>query len=494
MSSPPDKNQILNNNQRRRSSWSGPFINDRVDPNEALRQALLKLRLHPVPNSGSTTESEPDSDSSNRNPVVSAQDYTLLLSDELLLKVFNKVKDDKQHLSNSLVCRRWCVVCGRVVGSVKLLDWEFLESGRLSFRFPNLVDVDLVRGCVRYERNSGILLSNKLVEVYLSSRVVENDGLFVRKEDVLDSRAIDGGVRVLAEGCRNLRRIVLMNVSEEGLSCLAKECELLQEMELHYCSDMALRGIYNFQNLQILKLIGSISGVYDSVVSDIGMTILAQGCRRLLKLELVGCEGSYDGIKAIGQCCQMLEELTICNHRMEGGWLSGLSYYENLKTLRIQSCKNIDENPGPDEHLGLCPMLEELHLRRCQMRDKNGVKALFSVCRTVRELVLEDCWGLGNTIFAAATIFRGIRSLSLEGCSLLTTEGLESVILSWEELNRLRVVSCNNVKDSEITPALATLFSVLKELKWGPDSRSLLSAGLAGSEIGRKGGRSFWRK
>ncbi|PWA89975.1 chromatin-remodeling complex ATPase chain [Artemisia annua] len=30
-------------------------------------------------------------------------------------------------------------------------------------------------------------------------------------------------------------------------------------------------------------------------------------CPRLLKLELVGCEGSYDGIKAIGQCCQMME-------------------------------------------------------------------------------------------------------------------------------------------------------------------------------------------
>lgn len=86
---------------------------------------------------------------------------------------------------------------------------------------------------------------------------------------------------------------------------------------------------------------------------------------------------------------------------------------------------------------------------------------------------------------------RNIRSFSLEGCSLLTTDGLESVVLSWKELHRLRVISCNSVKDSEITPELAILFSVLKELKWRPDSRSLLSAGLNGTGIGEKGGRSL---
>ncbi|GFQ02397.1 F-box protein at5g07670 [Phtheirospermum japonicum] len=485
MSTSPEKNPLLDPNsnpstkpkKKRRSSWSDPFSNGR--------------RRRQFPPSGSTTphsDSEPDSDSSNPNPV----DYTSLLSDELLLKVFDKLPDPKQHLSNnSLVCRRWCAVCGKLVRSIKLMDWDFLESGRLSFRFPNLVNINLIPACIKPDRNSGILLSNKLIEVHLSSKMLSNDGFFVSKQEVLDSERIDRGVTILAEGCKKLRKIVLMNVSEEGLNCLAQECELLQEMELHCCDDLSLRGIYNFRNLQILKLIGNINGVYNSVVSDIGMTILAQGCGRLVRLELVGCEGSYDGVKAIGQCCQMLEELTFRDHRMEGGWLSALSYCGNLKTLRIVSCKKIDDSPGLDEHLGSCVMLEELHLRRCQLRDKKGVTALFSVCQAMRKLVIEDCWGLDDGVFAAASIFRNIRSLSLEGCSLVTTKGLESVVLSWKELERLRVDSCNNIKDSEITAELATLFSVLKELKWRPDSRSMLSASLAGTEIGRKGGRSL---
>lgn len=82
----------------------------------------------------------------------------------------------------------------------------------------------------------------------------------------------------------------------------------------------------------------------------------------------------------------------------------------------------------------------------------------------------------------------------MEGCSLLTVDCLDPVVLSWKELKRLRVVSCNSIKDTEITSELAALFSVLKELKWRPDSRSLLSSGLVGTGVGQKGGRCFQRK
>ncbi|CAA2972772.1 F-box At5g51380-like [Olea europaea subsp. europaea] len=501
MPSPPDRSPDSNLDRKktpavkknRRSSWSGPWLSS----NEALKNVVLKMRLQSLSNSSSTTppsESEPESDPFNSRPIShgnAAPDYSSMLSDKLLLKILSKISDKKQHISNSLVCKRWCMLSGKLINSIKLLDWEFLESGRLSFRFPNLVDVNIVPSCIKSERNSGILLSNRLCSVYLDSEVGENEGFLVKKGDVLGSDVVDRGVRILAEGCGNLRKVVLMNVSEEGLSILADECELLQEMELLCCGDSSLKGIFKCQNLQMLKLVSHLDGIYDSVVSDIGMTILAQGCRRLLRLELVGCEGSYDGIKAIGHCCQMLEELVLCDHRMDGGWLSALSYCGNLKTLRIQSCKSIDSNPGPDEHLGYCPTLEELHVQQCQMREKLGVRALFLVCRTVSNIVFEDCWGLDNSIFNAASICRSVTYLSLEGCSLLTMEGLESVIPFWKKLDRLRVVACNNIKDSEITPELATLFSVLKELKWRPDSRSLMEAGLAGTGVGQKGGRSL---
>ncbi|KAL0425807.1 UNVERIFIED_CONTAM: F-box protein [Sesamum radiatum] len=203
MSSSPDKNSIFDPSKpkkKRHWSWSDP---DRVDPHEALKHVMLKMRLHSLSNSGSTTphsESEPDSDSFSPNPVSTAPDFTAMLSDELLLNVFNRIPDAKQLFSNSLVCKRWCVLCGKLIPSIKLLDWEFLESGRLSYRFPNLVDINIVPASIMFERNSGILLSTKSLEVYLNSGVLETEGSFVRKEDILDSEAIDKGVRILAEG------------------------------------------------------------------------------------------------------------------------------------------------------------------------------------------------------------------------------------------------------------------------------------------------------
>ncbi|XAR63219.1 hypothetical protein NMG60_11023082 [Bertholletia excelsa] len=437
----------LQSPSKRRLSWSDLWVKD-----QALRHVIFKMGVHSISETPpSETEETPtlnlDSDCATR-------DLTSALSDEVLLRILSKLPES-QHISSSIVCKRWLRLCGRLVSSIKLSDWDFLESGRLIYRFPNLTDINIVRACVRSSLNSGILVTHRFLSVQLDSYL--QGGWFLRKQDILDSSLIDRGVGILAEGCPNLRRLVLIGASAKGLSCVAEECLILQELELHYCPDLTLKAISGCQNLQILKLIGRVDGFYDSVISDIGLTIVAQGCKRLLKLELAGCEGSYDGIKAIGQCCQMLEELTLFDHRMDGS----------------------------------CPTLEELHVQRCQMRDKQGVRALFIVCEAVRELILEDCWGLEDSVFSASSICRRIRFLSLEGCSILTAEGLDAVVPSWKELQRLKVVSCNNIKDSEITPSLASLFSVLKELKWRPDSRSLLSSGLAGTGLEMKGGRSF---
>lgn len=228
----------------------------------------------------------------------------------------------------------------------------------------------------------------------------------ILEENLLSVDVIDRGLRLLAGGCPNLSKLVVVGASQIGLMSVAEECLTLQELELHGCNDNILRGIAGCRNLQILKLVGCVEGFYSEAVSDIGLTILAQGCRRLVRLELCGCEGSFDGIKAVGQCCQMLEELTLCDHRMDGGWLAGLSYCENLKTLRFQSCRTIDSNPGPDEYLGSCPALESLHLQKCHLRDKQSVRAMFSVCQTVKDITIQDCWGLEDEIFCSATFCR----------------------------------------------------------------------------------------
>ncbi|XP_031265638.1 F-box protein At5g51380-like [Pistacia vera] len=465
--------------KKRAPTWSNLWLKN----TKPLKPVVFTMQLQ-------QSLSTPNSKLSNKDKTLisnfSKVDRTLLLSDDILLRILSKLPLSQRN-ANSLVCKRWLNLQGRLVRSLRVLNWDFLESGRLILRFPNLTNVDLINASLVSPRNSGILLSHKLLSVHVDSWVTR----FYEHNMLLPVEMIDKGLANLASGCPNLRRLVVIGASELGLLSVAEECLTLQELELHKCSDNLLRGIAACENLQILKLVGNLDGFYSSLVSDIGLTILAQGCKRLVKLELNSCEGSFDGIKAIGQCCQMLEELTFVDHRMDGGWLAALSYCENLKTLRFVSCRRIDPSPGPDEYLGYCAALERLHLQKCQLRDKKSVRALFRVCEAVREVMFQDCWGLDNDIFSFASVFRRVRFLSLEGCSLLTTEGLEYVILSWTGLENLSVMSCKNIKDGEVSPALSTLFSTLKELKWRPDTKSLLASSLMETGMGRKGGKFF---
>lgn len=467
----------------------------------------------------------------------STSDLTLGLSDNLFLKILEKLPQAPYPCS--LVCKRWFHLHGLLRHSIILKEWSFLESGQMTSRFPNLTDVDLTIACVPPPKNSAIFLTNQFLRIQLSPEVYDPFLIekFILEQQLLPS-SLDMGLKILAEGCQGLQRLCVVDVrrpafdqfrifrkpdmngvhgetgkeaskvglkqsreekkvgcpnTEIGFACIAKNCQMLQELELHHCTDESLSVISACQNLQILRLVGSIEEFYHFSFSDIGLTKLALNCKRLLKLELSGCDGSYDGIAAIGQCCFMLEELTLVNQDFDEGWIAALSYCSNLKTLRLENCKKIDLNPGPVEHLGFCPALERLQIIRCNLRDKVGFAALVLVCAAIKELEFQDCWGLDDEVFKLTINCRRVRRLSLEGCSLLSTVGLETVLLGLKDLQRLRVVSCNNIKETEITPSLASLFTVLKEFKWRPDTKSLLATSLAGIEIGQKGRRYFKR-
>ncbi|XP_052143982.1 F-box protein At5g51370-like isoform X2 [Oryza glaberrima] len=425
-----------------------------------------------------------------RPAAVAPPDQTLEFSDGLLLRVLACLPEPHLTGAASLVCRRWMRLAGRLRRRLVVRDWAFVTH-RLHHRFPELADLDLFPASIvapAVPSPTSPLLTCAEVSLTLDTGADPPLGACrFLADDVLDR-----GLVAVAASFPNLRRLSATAASESGgLMDIAGGCATLQELELHRCTDLALRPVSAFAHLQILRLVAASSALYgtseDGGVTDIGLTILAHGCKRLVKLELVGCEGSYDGIAAVGRCCAMLEELTIANHKMDNGWLAALAFCGNLKTLRLQGCCRIDDDPGPAEHLGACLTLESLQLQQCQLRDRRALHALLLVCEGARELLVQNCWGLEDDMFAMAGLCRRVKFLSLEGCSQLTTRGLESVITSWSDLQSLKVVSCDKIKDEEISPALSELFSTFKELKWRPDNKSRLAASLAGTGMGKKG-------
>uniref|UniRef100_M8CKZ8 F-box protein n=1 Tax=Aegilops tauschii TaxID=37682 RepID=M8CKZ8_AEGTA len=262
----------------------------------------------------------------------------------------------------------WMRLSGRLRRRLAVRDWAFVTH-RLPYRFPDLAVLDLFPASIAApaapSRASPVLTCGAVSLTLDPGADPPLGACRFLADDVLDR-----GLAVVAARFPNLRRLSATAASESaGLMDIAGGCATLQELELHRCTDLALRPVSAFAHLQILRIVAASSPLYgtseDGGVTDIGLTILAHGCKRLVKLELVGCEGSYDGIAAVGRCCAMLEELTIAEHRMDGGWLAALAFCGNLKTLRLQGCARIDDDPGPAEHLGACLTLESLQLHRC---------------------------------------------------------------------------------------------------------------------------------
>jgi F-box and leucine-rich repeat protein 2/20 len=348
-------------------------------------------------------------------------DQTLALPDVLLLRVLACLPEPQLTGAASLVCRRWTRLAGRLRRRLAVRDWAFVAH-RLPYRFPDLADLDLFPAsiaapttAVPHGAAASPLLTCGVVSLTLDTSADPPLGAC----RFIDDDALDRGLAAVAASFPNLSRLSATAASESGgLMAIAVGCPTLQELELHRCTDLALRPVSAFAHLQILRIVAASPALYGTAegggVTDIGLTILAHGCKRLVKLELQGCEGSYDGIAAVGRCCAMLEELTIADHRMDGGWLAALAFCGNLKTLRLQSCSRIDDDPGPAEHLGACLTLESLQLHRCQLRDRSALHALFLVCEGAREIQFQNCWGLEDDMFALAGLCRYTRTSNHE--------------------------------------------------------------------------------
>lgn len=333
------------------------------------------------------------------SPVI-VPNLTNLLSDEILLRILSS-SPSSTLVSSSLVSKRLLQLSGHLRHTIVLLDWSSLPL--LPSRFPNISNLNLIPASFPPPSlSSHILLSRSKLSIPVPC------GAEFGKCFCLDQEAYDEGLKIVADAFPGLRRLSILAVaSENAVLNLGEKCPILQELDLHNCSDSSLQNISAFSNLQILRLVATVEGVYSgSGITDIGLTILARGCKRLVKLELGGCEGSYAGVSAIGTCCSMLEELTISHHRMDAGWMAGLSCCENLKTLKFLGCRNIDLDPGSDEHLGSCPIVERLHLQRCQLRDKRSLRALFIICDKVRDILFQDCWGLTDDMFSITSFCR----------------------------------------------------------------------------------------
>lgn len=171
--------------------------------------------------------------------------------------------------------------------------------------------------------------------------------------EVLDMNCImqhHGGVRdsllvVIGQNCPFLRILNIANarnVTDDGIAHVAKGCPRLEVLDLSWCSRVTDWSISKIaQNMPYLRELG----LSETRVTDVGLSELTRCCTRLEALHLARCIYITDtGVESI---------ITYCNTR--------------LSSLNLASCQNVSDD-YVERLIRICSMLKCLDVSKLPCR------------------------------------------------------------------------------------------------------------------------------
>ncbi|KAF8390486.1 hypothetical protein HHK36_025012 [Tetracentron sinense] len=358
-----------------------------------------------------------------------------LVCDELLQEIFQRLPPATSS-AVSLVCKRW-------------LFLQRTSKTILSLRLPphHPLIPSLSSLLTRYPR--------------VSTLTVVSDETNAHHSSLFSDRLLFS----VASSCLNLRhlRFSAGPVSPSALISLSFSCKHISSLTISCFSPPSFRWLLSFPSLTDLSVVfcggkfgddddptGEFYSVEDDGVElppqelpleslclsgigagDRGLGWLWRSCTKLRRLQLRSCEGIGDG----------------------GSFSSFVKCLPDLRELELRTCRSIAD--------GVLLQLAEQSgsLNSLLLYDggsREGLRRFINRCRsTLRRLDLRLPLDLDNNhLSAVAENFRGLISLRLQSCCLVTGEGLKTLGASMStKLEELALISCDVV---EREPGLLT--------------------------------------
>ncbi|KAK0585148.1 hypothetical protein LWI29_023955 [Acer saccharum] len=349
-------------------------------------------------------------------------------------------------------------LCESTLRSIDLSrSGAFSGSGllRLAVNCRNLVEIDVSNATNLKDAGAAALAEAKNLEKLWMGRCK-----FVT----------DMGVGCIAVGCKNLKLISLkwcLGVGDFGVGLIAVKCKEIRSLDLSYLpiTDKCLPSILKLQHLEDLVLEGCFGIDDDSLavaalkhgckslkaldmsscqnISHLGLAsltsgtgglqqltlaygspvtlALADGLKKLSMLQSIkldGCVVTCAGLKAIGNLCVSLKELSLskCLGVIDEG-LKSISRCPNLSVLKLGICLNITDEGLI--HVGMgCPKLVELDLYRSVEITDSGVSAIASGCPDMEMVNIAYC------LAAIAVGCRQLAKLDIKKCHNVDDVGM----------------------------------------------------------------------
>ncbi|XP_061375828.1 F-box/LRR-repeat protein 3 isoform X1 [Gastrolobium bilobum] len=234
----------------------------------------------------------------------------------------------------------------------------------------------------------------------------------------------DMGIGCIAVGCRKLKLISLkwcLGVGDLGVDLLAIKCKELRSLDLSYLpiTEKCLSSIFKLQHLEDLVLEGCYGIDDDSLVDD----VFKQGCKTMKKLDISSCQNiSHIGLSKLTTISGGIEQLVLADGSpVTLAFADGLNKLSMLQSIILDGC--LVTSDGLRAIGNLCISLRELSLRKCLGVTDEALSFLVSKHKDLRKLDITCCRKITNVSIASiANSCISLTSLKMESCTLVPRE------------------------------------------------------------------------
>ncbi|EXB54275.1 hypothetical protein L484_014008 [Morus notabilis] len=236
----------------------------------------------------------------------------------------------------------------------------------------------------------------------------------------------DSSLEVLRYGCKSLKKLDMsscQNISHVGISSLTSGAgEHLQELTLSYVSPVTL-------------------ALADSLMK----------LPRLQSIKLDGCPVTYDGLKAIGNWCTSLRQLSLrkCSGVTDDGLSSLVTKHRDLRKLDITCCHKLTY--VSIAHItNSCTALTSLRMESCTLVPREAFVLIGQRCHFLEELDLTDN-EIDDDGLKSISRCANLSVLKLGICLNITDQGVSQIGFGCSKLIELDLYRCKNITDSGIS-------------------------------------------
>ncbi|XP_022747132.1 F-box/LRR-repeat protein 3-like [Durio zibethinus] len=420
----------------------------------------------------------------------------LSLTEDLLVRVHEKLADEWDRKSFRLVCREFLRIDSLTRKHLRVLRIEFLLS--LLQKHPQLQSLDL-SACPRIDDGFVSLLLNR---VGRGSNSLRWANWTLGLKSLALSRATGlrfSGFEMLARACpclesvdvsyccgfgdreaaalscavglRELKMDKCLQLSDVGLAKIAVACLKLEKLSLKWCMEITDLGVdllckkcldmkyldvsylkvtneslYSIASLLKLEVLGLMAC---PLIDDVGLQFIERGCPLLKVIDVSRCGGvSLSGLISVIRGHGNLLELNAayCLSDLSTTLLHWIKNLKHLEMIRIDGAKFSESSF--QVFSTNCKSLVEIGLTKCVGVTDMGIMRLVSGCFNLRILNLTCCHSITDAaISAIANSCRKLLCLKLETCNMITEMGLCQLGSFCFLLQEIDLTDCCGVND-----------------------------------------------